>query len=150
MRFSPDGALLATTGDDRTARLWRVPDGTQLTVLTGHSDVLNRCAFSPEGTLLATTSDDRTARPWRVPDGTQLALLDGHQSWVEGCVFSPDGTLLGTVGSDGTVRLWDAAKGRCHCTLRVAGPLVGIAWHPNGITLSAVGGRGVYVLSYFP
>ncbi|MDQ3765169.1 MAG: hypothetical protein M3460_27865 [Actinomycetota bacterium] len=36
--FSPDATLLATISDDHTARLWKLPDGTLHTVLSGHTD----------------------------------------------------------------------------------------------------------------
>ncbi len=149
--FSPDSALLATVSNDRMVRLWQVRDGTQRTVLTGHSDVVTGCAsFSPDGALLATASDDRTVLLWQVSDGTKRMVLTGHASWIEGCAFSPDGTLLATASNDQTVRLWQVATGRCHCALRLASPVVGIAWHPNATMLCAVGGAGVYLLNYQP
>jgi WD40 repeat protein len=36
--FSPDGALLATGGQDDTVRIWDSATGRQLRVLTGHTD----------------------------------------------------------------------------------------------------------------
>ncbi|WP_353964048.1 hypothetical protein [Streptomyces canus] len=53
--FSPDGALLATSGHDDTARLWRVADGTEQTVLTAIPAPCTRA------------SSRRTARCWRPP-----------------------------------------------------------------------------------
>ncbi len=79
-----------------------------------------------------------------------ICSVYGHTSWVLGCDFSPDGSLLATVSYDGTVRLWHIASGHCHCALRVAGPLVRIAWHPGGIVLYAVGGAGAYMLNFLP
>jgi WD40 repeat protein len=146
--FSPDGTLLATASSDRTARIWQVADGTTRSILNGHSDILNDCTFSPDGTLLATTSDDRTARLWRVADGAEYMILSGHASWIDRCAFSPDGTLLATASNDGTVRLWLIANASCHCALRFAGPVVGIAWHPNATMLCTVGGAGIYLLTY--
>jgi len=146
--FSPDGALLATSSSDATVRIWSVADGTGRAVLTGHTDAATGCAFSPDGALLATTSDDRTARLWDVETGETLHVLTGHTNWAECCAFSPDGTVLATAGSDGVIRIWDTADGRCRCALRVTGPLVGIAWHPTGTVLCAVGGAGTHLLTY--
>ncbi|MCA1606048.1 MAG: hypothetical protein LC775_11395 [Acidobacteria bacterium] len=72
---------------------------------------------------------------------------------VNDCAFSPDGVLLATVGRDHIVRLWQVTTGRCHCALRVASAHTGIAWHPSGRLLCAVGGVGIYLiylLTYLP
>jgi WD40 repeat protein len=148
--FSPDGTLLATASEDGTARLWDMPEGPERAVLHGHTDCVNSCTLSPDGALLATASNDRTVRLWRIPQGTEHAVLTGHTSWVERCAFSPDGTLLASVSTDQTVRLWHVATGRCHCALRLAAPVGGVAWHPTGTMLGAAGGAGVYLFAYEP
>ncbi|MFF3655966.1 WD40 repeat domain-containing protein [Streptomyces olivochromogenes] len=107
--FSPNGALLATTSNDHTARMWHIADGAELAVLIGHTDWVTGCSFSPDGALLATASQDQTARLWRVADGSQRAVLTGHTDAVTSCAFSPDGTLLATTADDRTARLWQVA-----------------------------------------
>lgn len=62
----------------------------------------------------------------------------------------PDGTLLATAGRDHTIRIWQVTTGRCQCALRVASSHTGIAWHPDGSPLCAVGGAGIHVLTYLP
>ncbi|WP_328399511.1 DUF4062 domain-containing protein [Nocardia sp. NBC_00403] len=146
--FSPDGNLLVTTGFDMKARVWRAPDWTEVAVLSGHTDSVTHCAVSPDGALLATASDDQTTRIWRIATGAGETVLEGHTGWVENCAFSPDGGLLATVSSDQTIRLWDLATGKCHCALRLAAPLLGVAWHPDGTRLCAVGDAGIYLLTY--
>ncbi|HUF54704.1 MAG TPA: TIR domain-containing protein [Dehalococcoidia bacterium] len=57
--YSPDGAILASAGDDHTVRLWdvatRQPIGEPL---TGHEERVNSVAFSPDGAILASAGGD--------------------------------------------------------------------------------------------
>ena len=75
--FSPDSTTLATTSDDRTARLWDAHTGHPTATLTGHTGNVNAVAFSPNGTTLATTSNDGTARLWPAipPPSRQIDMI---------------------------------------------------------------------------
>ena len=105
--FSPDGRLLATASEDRTARLWDPATGEHRRTLTGHDGEVSGVAFSPDGQLLATAGFDGTARLWDTATGKRRHTLKGHTGHVNGVAFSPDGQLLATAGRYGTALLWD-------------------------------------------
>ena len=66
LAYSPDGATLATAGEDGEVKLWDTVGGRQRVTLTGHSDMVNALAFSPAGRTLATASLDSTVKLWDV------------------------------------------------------------------------------------
>ena len=138
--FSPDGRLLATAGEDKTARLWNPATGKHLRTLAGHTGAVVGVAFSPDGRLLATGSPDGTARLWNPATGEHLRALTGHAGAVVGVAFSPDGRLLATAGDDKTARLWDPATGEHLRTLAGHGDAVfRVAFSPDGRLLATAG-----------
>ena len=108
--------LVATGGDDGTARLWDPRTGQQLTVLDSHrGKVYAVSVVTVSGQdLLATGGGDGTVRVWDPRTGQQVIVLDGHDGWVGAvCAVTVDGQdLLATGGRDGTVRLWDPRTGQ--------------------------------------
>ena len=121
LTFSPDGKWLASSGEDRTIRIWDLHTGELRNTLTAHRDLTQTVAFSPDGRFLASGSRDQTVRLWRVSEiiepgkgvdedgvGQEAAfILLGHTNWVNEVAFSPDGTTLASGSEDGIVELWD-------------------------------------------
>jgi WD40 repeat protein len=64
--FSPNGALVVTGSDDKTARIWDAATGQPIVVLKGHDLAVNSAAFSPNGLRVVTASRDKTARIWDI------------------------------------------------------------------------------------
>ncbi len=145
LAFSPDGAFLASAGDDGTMRLWEIVSRTQVRTFTSHTSAVRGVAFSPDGTLLVSGSSDWTVRLWETATGTQVLTLAGHDRPVDAIAFSPDGTLLAfaSAGADGTIRVWETATGTPLRTLTGhAGPVSGVAFSPDGALLASTGHDG--------
>jgi WD40 repeat protein len=139
LAFSPDGRILASTGDDRVVRLWDLASARSLALLEDHTDGVRALAFSPDGGTLASAGNDRVVRLWDPTSARSLAALGGHTGQVLGLAFSPDGRILASAGGDDTLRLWDARTMDAVTCVRVD-PCSAAAWGPIGLAL-AIGNR---------
>ncbi|MBI3946671.1 MAG: WD40 repeat domain-containing protein [Armatimonadetes bacterium] len=137
--FSPDGSLIAGSGDFGPAPVWNAASGELRALLPGAESI----AFSPDGALLALVDDDGTAALWDARTFAQVRKWEAHRGWVRCAAFSPDGRLLATGGNDHAVRLWDPATGALRCALR--GPeheVAAVAFGPHGAVLVSGYGDG--------
>jgi WD40 repeat protein/serine/threonine protein kinase len=110
--FSPDGKLLATTGDDGLVKLWHTADLGKAEVppvwtVEGHGNGALGVCFSPDGTRLATTGRDKAVRLWETATGREALALQGRTGLRFGIAFRPDGRQLAAASAEG-VKLWDA------------------------------------------
>ncbi len=138
--FSPDGEILAGSGNDTTIWLWQLVNAAsenpgnvliqRLSQLRGHSSNIRRLAFCPTITgapmMLASASEDHTVRLWDVKSGQCLRILVGHSQYVLSVAFSPDGRIVASSSFDQTIRLWDVESGQCQRILRPPGPYAGM------------------------
>ncbi|GAA2732001.1 hypothetical protein GCM10010439_48730 [Actinocorallia aurantiaca] len=135
--FRPDGAQLATSSNDGTARLWDTATGVCRHTLRGHSRRITSVRFSPDGTMLATAGNDGVVRIWDPVGGVRLHELTGTSDRLTSATFSPAGGRLGTATNDGGVHLWQAASGTFERELSVETDHVWAqAFSPDGTILA--------------
>jgi len=140
--FSPDGNRAVTGSYDKDLRLWQVSDGSQIALMPGHGNRVNKIAVAPDGTI-ASGDISGTILLWDGQDGHILRTLVQIKTGVGSLTFSRDGKLLsatcgmgGCFGSQAHVRVFDVASGR----LAVTYP-----GHDNGVPASAVSPDGHWV-----
>jgi WD40 repeat protein len=108
LSFSPDGKLLAAAGSvDTTARIWTVPEGNLVGIVSGHRSGVEAVTFSPDSRSVLSTGRDGKVLVSRAVGGFMQATLFGHRAAVSTAAFSPDGATIATGSDDGSARVWD-------------------------------------------
>lgn len=150
MALSPDGARLATAGDDGLAKVWNAGSGELLLTLAGHTlaeggffSGLMAVAFSPDGRLLATAANDGLAKVWDLSTGAELLTLQGHERSVAAVAFSPDGKIIATSGDDNWAGIWDAETGALLMKIPSPTRMLGLSLSPDGSRLATGGDQGL-------
>lgn len=110
---APNDSLICTASQDRTAKIWRLPDLVLVTVLRGHKRGVWAAQFSPVDQAVATASGDKTVRLWALGDGTCLKTFEGHTASVLRVSFLSAGSQLVSSGADGLVKLWSVRSTEC-------------------------------------
>ena len=118
LAFAPDGAHLATAGDDGLVRLWFQPSLAEDTpppvlsdTLTGHTGPVRSLAFTADSRQLLSAGDDATARVWSLPDPSAPLVLRGHQGPIWQVRPFPQQRAILTASADGTARIWPVDGG---------------------------------------
>jgi WD40 repeat protein len=107
--FHPRDQLLATAGQDRTARLWDLASGLEVARI-GHQEPVMDLSFNRDGSYFATASTDKTVRVVAISPEQARYPWEGRRSTAIG--WTPSGRYLATGDRDGMVRVWDVAARR--------------------------------------
>ena len=136
--ISPDSKTLASSGDNRTIKLWNLATGKQISSLNAYSQQVNAVMISPDGKTLVSGNDESTIKIWDLATGKQIRTLIGHSDSVHSLAISADSQTLVTGSDDNTIKIWDLVTGEQIRTL--AGHTFwvrSVAISPNGMIFAS-------------
>ena len=138
--WSPDGKVIVSVSDDKSAQVWEAATGDHLFTYTAHADRVNGVAWSPNGKHIASASSDSTIQVWEADAGICLFTCRGHSQAVRAVAWSPDGKRIASASDDKTVKVWDAADGHHLFTFHSHSDWVrALSWSPDGKRIVSAG-----------
>ncbi len=109
---SPDGARIASTGDDALAKIWDARDGRLFHTLAGHDGPVLGAVWLAGGAV-ATAGVDGTIRVWTAEGTPRCASAPLGQALI-GLTAAPDGRSIVARAEGPVSGVWDAGD----CRLR--------------------------------
>jgi WD40 repeat protein len=104
--------------------------GSQVAVLSGHTNWVESLTFSSDGESLVSGSHDKTLKLWDVQTGGVVKTFHGHSDWVISVSISFDHAQIASGSYDNTIRLWDIQTGECHCVIGQQGRVKFVSFSP--------------------
>ena len=92
--------------------------GSQMAVLSGHTNQVGSLTFLPDRTSLVSGSDGGTLNLWDIQTCGIIRTFSGHTGCICSVSISADCTTIALGSEDKTVCLWDIQTGNCNYIIR--------------------------------
>lgn len=134
--FSPTGEHLVGGSYNGAIHVWDAESYEHVATLEGHEDYAYTVAFSEEGNMLATGELAGRVKLWSWPEGSCLQTLENAGGWT--FALDPTGSVLVSADySTGRVGVWQTETGRLVRELQPSARVMGLAFAPDGKTVTA-------------
>ena len=129
--YSPDGKLIAYSGDDPTIHIWDTQSKSERCKLEGHTERVESLSFFPDSHKIASSSDDATIRIWDMnKQSTNIKLINPTINPKE-FAFSPNDAIAAYIQGN-LVILTDASFSNSQRTLVHESKVNCFCWTTDG------------------
>jgi WD40 repeat protein/class 3 adenylate cyclase len=135
VKFSSDGSILATAGDDGLLKMWDPDTGEEIATVSGTPGGAVGQSFDADGALVAAAwPDEGVVRVAEATTGKIVRTFVGFDTFVFDTALSPDGRRLAVADADADfVSVFDVRTGDLVFELpRHTFAADSVAWSPDG------------------
>ena len=139
---SANRTMIATAGQDGTARIFNRADGKELVKLEGHTGPVTAVRFSPNGAQVATGSADKTVRLFDTA-GKLVKDFPGAAGSIVAVAFSANAQQLFVADQTGQIRILKADDAAEEKKIAFGSAIRTAAFTNNGSLFAAAGQKTV-------
>lgn len=129
IKWSYDGAALATAGEDGLIKLWS-KSGVYRSTLVNSSKAIYGIVWSPDNNILYCSDKNLYIQP--TTPGKKATHWKAHDGIVLCCDWSPANNLIISGGEDLKYRVWDSYGRQLYCSAAYDHVITSIKWNPSG------------------
>ncbi len=154
LAWSPDGAYLASGGDDHTINIWHAQTGANVFTYHGNSGGVPAVTWSPDSTRIASASagptssggspaTGNTVQVWYAAGRKPIYSYAGHSGGITDVAWAPQGERIASASTDYTVQVWQATTGQHPLIYHTHSWYAwALAWSPDGTRIASGGPDG--------
>lgn len=151
LAWSPDGAYLASGGNDHTIHIWHVETGQAAYIFRGTTGGVPALTWAPDSQRIASASagpttsggepaQGNTVQVWNALTGKAIYRYKGHTNGITDVAWNRTNERIASASTDYSIQIWDATTGKTPLVHRTSPWYAwSLAWSPDSKWIAAGG-----------